>query len=227
MKAYVLAVLVVVGIIVGGFAVLYAAGSPTGPQAQLQGTITPSSAQTLIVNVNMGAYSLVAINTVWGLGVHFTYTAVELTSTGQRYVLASNATIAPSVGSSSGSFYQLNGVITLTTTAACSAANCAGVIENITLTMSGTVVTPFKAWVSPTTTTVFTSLDSNAPIPALPPAKATPAALNSFLLELLAPLTILVAFEAFGFYGVGTRHPAILLTGIGAAVLIVVEFLVL
>ena len=238
MKAWLVGVLVAIAVILGAFAVLYAEGSPTAPTAQLIVPITPGASQNLVFNLNSGVYSAVSPNTVWGLGLHFTYTAIERTSTNMVYILANNQTTAPAIGTSFGNFYQLGQTATVTTVAACTGISCAGVTENVTLSVSMTVVTPFQAWVTPGPTYVFSSTTSGAcsvgsPCPPAspanapqPPAQPSSAALNSFLLELFVPLTLLIAFEAFGVYAI-TKHPALIATGFVAVGLVILEFVVL
>jgi hypothetical protein len=219
------------------FAIGYAQGSATAPTATLYTPISPGQSQNLVFEVNLGVYSAVAPNNIWQAGTHLYVTAIERTSLGNTYILLNQQPEAPNVGSSSGGFYQLSNALSLTTVAACSGIQCAGVTENITLSMNATVVTPLKAWTSPSTTAIFSSLTASqcsVGVPCPPvvaysapnPAQPTSAALDTFLLELLAPLTLLVAVEAFGVYAI-VKHPGLAWTGGIAVVILVVEFVIL
>lgn len=239
MKAWIVAALVIIGVLLGIFATFFAQGAPTTPTAQLYTSINPGQTQSLVFELNMGDYSVIAPNTVWGLGMHFYYTAVEQTSLGQTYILANQQPAAPTVGTSSGFFYQLWNALTLTTTAACSGINCAGVTENVTVTTYGIVNTPLTSYQSPTSVSVFSSLTANTcsatspctPTPALKgvttPASSSNTALYSFVLAVAGPLTLLVAVEAFGVWVAILKHPILPATAAVAFVVFLAEFFLL
>lgn len=240
MKGWVVALLVTIGVLLAIFATFFAQSAPTVPTAQLFTPLNAGASQSIVVTFTMGDYSVIAPNTVWGLGMHFTFTVVETTSLGNTYILANNATAAPSVGSSSGNFYQLTNTQTFNTVAACSGINCVGVTETVTITASGTVVTPFAAYQSAKSVTTFSNTNEGTcttglvcpPISQSPgglavPAVSTTAVLDSFLLVILVPLTILVAVEAFGVWGTMWKHVSLPIIGTVAIVLVAVEFLIL
>jgi hypothetical protein len=240
MKGWLVGALIAVGVILAFIAVAFSQGAPTAPTARLYTPLNPSASQQLSIGLNMGTYSVVAPNTVWGLGMHFVYSAVETTSTGQTYLLANNLTVAPIVGASQGSFYQLPGTIGVVTTAVCSNVGCAGAWENVTVTAYGVVVTPFQVWDSPTSVSTFSSAaetSCNAGLPCAPqtaspaglktPAVPTKAALDTFMLEVLVPVTVLIAFESFGVYAVLAKHPVLPAVGVVAVFAVILEFLLL
>lgn len=241
MRGWLIGTLIAVTVILGAFALLFAQGAPVAPTAQLYTPINPGTAQSLLFNVHSGEYSISAPNSVWDLGQHFTVSAVELTSAGGAYTLASNLTVGYVTTASSGLFYQILGTFSLTTVAACSGGGCAGVTENITLTLSVSLSTPLVVWVSPHTTSLFSSLNAVscgsgspcAPISTVPAnlpttgiAAPTTLAANTFYLELVAPLSLLVAVDAFGAYAAGMRHISLPIVGVIAIAALIIEFFI-
>lgn len=234
-KVWLVGALVVIGVILGAFATLFAQGAPTAPLAQLNEAINPAEAQALPIELNMGVYSVVAPNTVWGLGMHFSVTVVETTSAGKKYVLLNQQPEAPTIGTSSGGFYQLSNALSVTTVAACSGSGCAGATENISLTLQGVVVTPFVAWMSPVSYANFTQTSavgaiaggSSSTVPTTLKSVPTATAFQTYLLEVSAPLTLLVGIETLGAWVVGMKNPVLPVVGVAALVLVVIEFLLL
>lgn len=234
MKGWVIALLVVVAAILGTMALLFSQGSPTAPIAQSYTPITPGTAQNLLVQVQFGFYSIVAPNNIWTPGVHLSYSAVERSSaSGSPIVLVNNGTAAPNIASSAGQFYTESITLGITTVAVCSGGGCAGVVENLTVTMTASVVTPYIAWFSPTSVASFSSTQSGCssgtPCQSLvnaggaSPAPTT-ASQDSFYLELFVPLTILAAVVGLVLLVVGVEHWATgVLVGI-SLVLVIVEF---
>jgi hypothetical protein len=236
MKVGLVVALVVVMVLLGFLAVLWAEGSPTQPNISLYTPIQPGSAQSLLVQVQFGFYSTSVVNPIWQLGYHVTWSAVERTSASSTpTVLVTNATSAPQIVTSSNLFYTMQSTLSVVTVAACSGSGCQGVSENVTITAQANVATPFIAWFSPVTVAVFSSTtpcvppNACAPVTAEPvgtPPVSTSTALNTFLLELAVPLTAIVALGSFAVVLMGGRHPAFIGLAIGATVAVFVEFLV-
>ena len=239
MRGSVVAALVGIATVLVILGLMFAQGAPTAPKAELYTPLQPSAAQSIQVQLQFGFYSIVTPNTIWQLGSHFVYSAVEKSSSGTVTVLATNQTIAPSIQGESGQFYIETATIALNTVAACSPATCGSVSENVTITAQATVATPYVAWFSPVTVAVFSSANSGsctAGIPC-PPSSQTPVsaggspvptttALDTFYLELFAPLTVVVAIGAFIVIVLGGKHPVLIATAVVAALALVVEFIV-
>jgi len=240
MKGGVITALIVAAALLGVLALLYAQGAPTAPNAQLYTPITPGSGQALIIQFQFGFYSISSPNTVYGEGMHITYSVVERSSlTNTATVLVNNLTVAPVIVSQSGEFYIMQASQSVNTVAACTGIACSGVIENITVTTQASIVTPYVTWFSQTTSSVFSSLTASGCTQGVPcpPVSTVPAGLgtkpvpstvaqNTFFLELFVPLTAIVAIGAFVVLVMGGKHPVFLGTAIAATLAIVVEFLV-
>ncbi len=234
MKGGIIAALAAIAVVLAILALLFAEGSPTVPSASLYTQIQPGTAQSLLVQVQFGYYSIAAPNVVWDLGMHLTYSAVERSNVGAATVLVTNATSAPQIVSVSNLFYTMQSTISIPTVAVCSGISCAGVTENITITAQANVITPYTAWFSPTVVSVFSSASTCVPsggsaCPAVagngsPQPSAT--ALNTFLLELVVPMTAILAIGSFVVILLGGKHPALVGLAIGATAAIFVEFLI-
>ena len=237
MREWLAGAMLAAALLIGAFAVLFAQGAPTTPTAQLYTPINPTSSQQQFeVTFNSGVYSVVAPNAVWGLGMHYVYTATESASNGASYDLGSNASSAPLVGASAGGFYQLNDALTLYGLEPCSGAACAGVTETLTISVYMEVVTPFKSWLSGTATYVWSSAQAGCvtgvPCPPVSPANApttgahpTRVALDTFLVELLVPVALLAGMEFMLAYGIFTRMPALAVAGVASFALAAFSYL--
>lgn len=236
MRGWILGIMVAAGVILGLLALLFAQGAPTPPVTSLSTPIQPGTAQSLAVQIQTGFYSISAPNTVWSPGWHFIYTVVEQTNNGPSTVLANNVTASPNLISTSGGFYVMSSAITVGTVSVCSGAACSGVTENITITAKADVVTPYVAWFSPNTVSLFLSSNSQscsasspcyansagAPQPAHSP-QPCPTATDTFLAEVLVPFSILIGVELIAAYAVVLQHPALPVVGALFLVAAVVE----
>lgn len=234
MRGAIIGVMVAVGVILGTLALLFAQGAPTAPGVTISAGLTPGTTESIPFEFTTGYNSISAPNSVWDPNFHLTYSVSVSASNGFTQTVASAQTSGLQVSGQSGTFYTLSASVPLTVDAACSGSACSAITETVTVTSYVTVVTPYKAWFSPTTVATFGSVTNATCTAAAPclgagsPSSApqhTATAQDTFLAELLAPLTFLAGFEFIAAF-ILVKHPALAYGGIAAVVIGVLEIAV-
>lgn len=230
MKGAIVGIMVAIGVVLGTFAFLFAQGAPTAPAVAMEDVLTPGTTQTVNFAFQFGFYSIASPNTVWGLGMHLTYSVVQTASNGVTHTVTANSTVAPVIESASGSFYTMGATEALSLADVCSGSACAGVTENVTVTATASIITPYAAWFSPQTVATFNQGEQgctvSAPCEPVSPSTGlqekavapapTALAASTFYAELLIPLTVLVGLELLAGYAVVMKHPALAWAGVAA-----------
>ena len=218
-------VAVAVVIAFSAFVAATAQGAPGAPTAKASSLPNPALSQDVQVTFASYVYSLVAPNSVYQLGGKFVYSATATNpSNGPPVVLAQNASAAFSATSSKGQLYTVESTVTFSLPALCSGSSCSTSVYNLTITVKAVLSTFVAFWQSSESKIVFSNVASYISVPPL-----TAPSPSTYYLELVVPITVIVAVGALAAAGLGpgpAKHPAVILVGLGATFAVLGELLV-